>query len=127
MALPVLKKVAGLIPSMSTGSVLVERKLQPTKDAYHQFKPDPAPQYILVRPVIVYQLSGKELSQLPEANYNRATIIVETLRRIFVADGQYDADVIIYKGLRYKVINVEDYEFQGAVWITTASLEDLDA
>jgi len=124
--MPTLKKVAGLIPRLATaGGIVVARKGQPIVDVY--FSASPAPEFLIpVKPCVVHVLSGRDLEQLALSNNNRETIQVYTRVRLYVADGGKDADIVIYRGRRYKVIQVQDYFLQGGVYISAASLEDLN-
>ena len=122
--MPTLSNVAGIIPSLATaGGIDILRRGEPVPNSYGEFIP--APEVIIhVEPVVVHNLSGRDLEQVPEANRNRETIEVYTRVRLYVADDSKDADIIRYRGRRFKVIQTMDYDLQGGVWIGIATLED---
>lgn len=122
--MPTLKKVKGLIPSLYTpGGIIIARRGPKILNAYHAYETAPEVQ-IHVKPCVVHTASGRDLEMVPEADRNRETIQVYTLVRVYVADAGKDADIVIYRGRRFKVIHVEDYWLQGGVYISIASLED---
>ena len=122
--MPTLSNVAGIIPSLATaGGIDVARKGLPIQNSYGEY--EAAPEVIIhIEPVVVHNLSGRDLDQLPEANRNRETIEVYTRVRLFVSDDGQDADIVIYRARRFKAIQAMDYELQGGVYITICSMED---
>ena len=123
--MPTLKNVAGIIPSLATaGGIDIIRRGEPVPNTYGEYTA--APEIIIhVEPAVVHNLSGRDLEQVPEANRNRETIEVYVQVRLYVSDSSKDADIIRYRGRRFKVIQTMDYNLQGGVWIGIATLEDI--
>jgi hypothetical protein len=122
-----LSNVSGIIPSLKTaGGCTILRFAAPTKNAYGTWD-KPAPTAINLTNVVIHNLTGRDLDQVPEANRNIETIEVYTLVRLYVADGGNDADIVVYRGRKFKVITVNDYELQGGVYCAIAQLIDKEA
>lgn len=58
---------------------------------------------------VVTQGSGDELDRVPEGALVSSTITVHTIEQLIVADGDTDADEIIFGGRRYIVSVLSDY------------------
>lgn len=124
---PTLSSVSKIIPSMKTaGGCTILRYAAPTQNAYGTWD-KPAATPINLTNVVIHNLTGRDLDQVPEANRNIETIEVYSLVRLYVADGGNDADIVVYRGRRFKVIQVMDYELQGGVYISLAQLIDKEA
>lgn len=122
-----LSSVNKIITSLKTaGGCTILRYAAPTQNAYGTWD-KPAATAINLTNVVIHNLTGKDLDQVPEANRNIETIEVYSLVRLYVADGGNDADIVVYRGRRYKVIQVMDYELQGGVYISLAQLIDKEA
>ena len=77
---------------------------------------------LIVSPATVHTINGRILNQVGEANRTIETIRVYVLQRLFVSDGNQDADVVVYRGRCFKVTVVDDYELAGEVFICDAEL-----
>ncbi len=106
------------------GGLTVFRAGQATQNAFGGF--DAAAEVpMLVDPIAVHNLTGRDLEELPEADRNSEAIRVYTRARIFVQDASQAADVVEYTGRRWRVTQVLNYEAQGGVYISTATLQDV--
>ena len=125
--MPVLSNVNGIIESLKIpGGCQIARKSEPIQNAYGTYTAA-AETIINVPKCVIHNLGGRDLEQLPEANRTRETIQIYTYIRLYVADGGKDADIVIYRGRRFKVIRVMDYDLQGACYISIAQLEEENA
>lgn len=106
------------------GGLTIRRAAQPTQDAFGDYVPATSSN-VAISPISVHNLTGRDLDQLPEADRNSEAIRVTTLVRLFVADGGNAADFIEYQGRSWRVTQVLDYSLQGGVYISTATLEDV--
>ena len=118
-------KVAGIIDSLATqGGIDILRSGPKVKNILTGVWEEQAPVSIHLEPVVVHNLSGRDLDQLPEADRNRETIEIYTKVRLYVSDGGFYTDRVVYRGRRFRVIQAMDYAIQGGCYITIASLED---
>ena len=106
------------------GGLTVLRSAQPTQNAYGGW--DAAADVSLqISPIAVHNMTGRDLDQLPEADRNSEAIRVYTQVRLYVADGGNAPDVVLYQGRKWRVTQVLDYSIQGDVYVSTATLQDV--
>jgi hypothetical protein len=123
MALPL--PVACLIDDCQiAGGLNIRRAAPPAQNVYGGWDRQ-AYATIRISPIAVHNLTGRDLDQLPEADRNSEAIRVYTKVRLFVADGGQAADVVEYQGRLWRVTQVLDYSLQGAVYVSTATLQDV--
>ena len=106
------------------GGLTVRRAAQPTQNEYGEYVSQPTTA-VHIDPIAVHNLTGRDLEQLPEADRNREAIRVYTQVRLYVADGGNTADLVEYQGRVWRVTQVLDYSLQGRVYVSTATLQDL--
>lgn len=116
--------VADLIDDFPVdGGVTIKRYAASTLDSRgEQVKASPST--IALTDVAVHTVAGRELDRLPEADRRKEAIRVYTKVELFTAGDGQDPDVILYDSKRYEVKLVDDYERQGAVYISTAVLSE---
>jgi len=88
-----------------------------------------------INPIAAVNATGRALNQAPEADRNAETFEFYVRRDISypagidprprVADEGDVPDVLTYRGRNFRITQVEDYDLQGAVYLITATLEDL--
>jgi len=106
------------------GGLVIRRKGTPTQDVYGDWQPA-AETSITFDPATAHNLTGRDLLQLPEADRNNEAIRVYTKDRLYVADAGFSADVVEYQGRDWRIIQVLDYAQQGGVYVSTATLIDV--
>ena len=106
------------------GGLNIRRAGQPVQDDFGDFVPA-AETTILLNPVSVHNLTGRDLDQLPEADRNSEAVRIYTQVRLFVADGGNAADILEYQGRDWRMTQVLDYSIAGGVYVSTATLEDV--
>jgi hypothetical protein len=116
--------VGGLIDECNVGPLQVERRLPPVQNSFGGFDRQ-APTVFQLNPVAAHTLNGRDLLQVPEADRNGEVTRFQAKERLFVADGGQAADVITYRGRRWRIVRVDDYLLQGGVFIADGALEDL--
>lgn len=123
MAIPL--DVKGLVQEfMIPGGLFVLRAAQAVQNSYGEWVAQ-AEVPILFRPIAVHNYSGRDLLLLPEADRNAETIRVYTWSRLHAQDGGQAADILMYRGRRWKITQALDYELQGEVYISTGTLQDV--
>jgi hypothetical protein len=121
LALP----VASLIDDCAIpGGLTIRRAGQATQNQYGGFTPAVSVG-ILINPIAVHNMTGRDLDQLPEADRNSEAIRVYTKRQVFVQDNNQAADIVEYQSRTWRVTQVLDYSIQGGVYISTATLQDV--
>ncbi len=111
-----------LVHSQNVGPLPLLRREPPTLTPQGDY--EPAPEVALVLdPVAVHPLSGRDLEQLPEQVRHKGTIQLYTLARLRIGDGQV-ADAVEYRSRRYNITHADDYEQQGGVFTYYAALVD---
>lgn len=115
--------VATLVDEYNVGPLSLLRSGAPVLNAYggHDV---PSPTTISLTPVAIYTPKGRELHAVPEADRHRETIAIATRVAIRTAGDGQSADRLTYRGRNWRVVNVQDYELQGGVWLGLAVLED---
>ena len=117
--------VSPLVPRYAIpGGLNILRAGQAVKNAFGEFVAA-ATSPILFTDIVVHNLTGRDLDQLPVADRNSEAIRVYTLTRLFVQDGGQAADLIQYQGRTWRVTQVLDYSVQGGVFVSTATLQDV--
>lgn len=129
-----LKSVRCLVTSCNIGPVACTRRDPRVKTAFGDFEPGPAVTFD-INPIAAVNATGRALDQTPEADRNAETVEFYVRRDISypagidprprVADGGDVPDVLTYEGRNFRVTQVENYDLQGAVYLITATLEDL--
>lgn len=122
-----LPQVAALVTMFNMGPLRVNRPGLPTRDAFGDAV-DASPVEFDLNPVHVQTVTGRDLEQVPEADRHKETICLFTHDRLHVADDGEVADRIEYPrgcGRSYRVINVENYQPHGDVYMALAQLEDV--
>lgn len=112
-----------LISALSIGPITCLRAVPPTQNAFGGFDPSPERKVIL-DPIQIHTLSGRDLLQVPEADRNKETIQLYTVVRLYVADDGQAADRVCYHDRIYRVIKVFNEDLNGGVFIAYASLEE---
>ncbi len=106
------------------GGVFVERQPRagtPTFDGFGEAVLPPATT-VLIDPVVIHNMAGKDLRRLVEADRATEHIAGYSLQRVYVSSTKFVADVVRYNDRRWRVDNVQDYEKQGGVFIWAAAL-----
>lgn len=124
MSLPL--PVASLVHEFNVGPLTVERRSTPTQNQFGGFDPAVA-EMVGLDPVAAHNLTGRDLDQVPEADRNSEVVQFYTLERLHVADAGRVADVVLYRGRRFRIIKVRDFELQGEVFCAFGALEDVQA
>ena len=107
------------------GGLIIRRAGQPVQDGtFGDFVAAPETS-IRFDPIAVHNLSGRDLDQLPEADRNSEAVRVYTWSRVYVADGGQAADILEYQSRDWRCTQALDYSLQGAVWISTFTLVDV--
>lgn len=122
MAQPLINLLP-LIVRENCGPLMAKRAAAPEQNDFGGFD-EPANYDVMLNPVAVHTVSGRDLDQVPEADRTSETIRLYTLERLFVADGGKIADRIEYRGRMFRVIRVEDYAQQGGAYSALAALEE---
>ena len=112
-----------LVHSKNDGPLTVYRADPPTQNEHGGFDEAEAVE-VSLNPVRVHTLGGSDLEQLPEADRTKKTIQLYTVERLYAADGGKAADRVLYQGGTYRIVNVEDRNQNGGVWIALAQLEE---
>ncbi len=115
-----------IIDDCNVGPLQVERRLPPVPNAYGGFDPSPAVA-VTLNPVAAHNVDGRDLLQVPEADRTSEMVQFYTKVRLFVADGGQAPDVVTYRGRRFRIVRVQDYELQGGVYCSMGALEDLQS
>lgn len=121
--MPLQPNVAGLVQSFNVGPLTLTRRTSPTQNEFGGYD-DVTPSSVTLDPVAIHPVTGRDLDQVPEAHRNRETIRVYTTVRLYVGDGGQAADTVSYRGRTWRVVNTEDNELQGGVYLSLAVLED---
>lgn len=120
--MPVIN-AAPVIAALSIGPITCLRANPPVQNARGGFDDSPERKVIL-DPIQIHTLSGRDLLQVPEADRNTETIQIYTLVRLHVADDGLAADRICYNERVYRVIKSYNEDANGGVFIAYASLEE---
>lgn len=116
--------VADLIDDFRVdGGVTIKRYAASTLNSRGE-KVKASPSTVALTDVAVHTASGRELQRLPEADRRKESIRVYTKVELFTAGDSQDPDVVLYDSKRYEVKLVDDYERQGGVYISTATLSE---
>lgn len=118
-----LLNVASLINSFDVGPLTLTRRGPPTLNGFGEFV-EAAGAPIVVSPVAVHNLTGKDRLNLPEAIRENETIEVYTKVRVYSGNDGQASDEIVYQGRTWVCIQTLDYEQQGGVYISLWQLED---
>lgn len=99
------------------GGVLVERHSPGTKIKGRYVKGSTVS--FTVDPVAIHPASGKQLDMLPEGKRTTQSKIIYTQKELFADDapGVTNADIVNYKGQRYEIHNVADWEDNGGFFV----------
>ena len=124
MSLPL--PVGCIIDDCNVGPLQVERRGPPVQNEFGGFDAA-APVVFSLNPVAAHNLDGRDLLQVPEADRNSETVQFYTKQRLHVADGGFAPDVVLYRGRRWRITRVQDYEIQGGVFCALGTLEDLQS
>jgi len=119
-----LLNVNSLVTSFNVGPLTVTRRSPPTQNQYGGYEPGAA-NVFQINPVAVHNMTGRDLQQVPEADRNIETIKIYTKVRLYVADGGQAADVLTYQGRNFRIVQVADFDPQGAVYISLGQLQDV--
>jgi len=103
------------------GGVVVERRTSPTPNDFGEVR-RAIPTSVVLDPVVIHNLSGRDLARLPEADRNTEHIRGYSLARVHVGDDCFEPDVVTYNARRWRVVRVEDYATQGGVYLWSAAL-----
>ena len=122
--MPLLSTVASLVDSLNVGPLTVERANAPTANAWGGYD-TPPPTTFQINPIAAHVSSGRDLDSDRSADRNSERVEFYTRRRLFVSDGGKSADVITYQDRRYRITQTQNYDPQGAVYISIGVLEDL--
>lgn len=106
------------------GGLNIRRADPPAQNAYGGWDRQ-AYTTILIDPIAVHNYTGRDLLQVAEADRNTEEIRVYTKVRLYVADGGKAADVVEYQGRLWRVTQVLDYSLQGGVYVSSATLQDV--
>ena len=118
MALPL--PVALLIPLLSTGSITIRRRGQPSINAYGEREPA-AEVLVEVDEAVIHPASAAVLEQHPVADASKDNVEVYTQAiPLRTASASGVADEVIWEGVAYKVIAASDYLVQGDVYFALA-------
>jgi len=118
-----LINTAPLIFALSIGPITCLRALPPVQNALGGYDPT-EPRKVILNPIQIHTLSGRDLLQVPEADRNTETIQIYTVERLFVADEGRAADRVCYNERTYRVIKVFNEDRNGGVFIAYATLEE---
>jgi len=125
MAFPLLS-VASIIDEFNVGPLTLTRRGPPTRNSYGEYVPA-AGVNIVVNPIAVHNLSGKDRSMLPEAIRDNETIEGYTKIQVYSGNDGKASDVLAYDGRNWVCVLTMDYERQGGVFISYWQLEDVQA
>jgi len=106
------------------GGINVHRRAAPTQDVYGDWQPS-AESVFNVDPASAHNLTGRDLEQALGADGNGEAIRVYTKVRLYVADGGFATDHVAYQGRLWRVTQALDYDLQGGVYVSTATLQDV--
>ena len=123
---PLLPSVRNIIDRLNVGPLTVERYGPKAQNSYGGFD-TPSPTTLTINPIAAHNVQGRDLEQVPEADRNTEVVQFYTKVRLHVSDGGQLADVVTYNGRKYRIVQVLDYDTQGAVWIAFGALMDLQA
>lgn len=118
-----LGSVSGLVSSFSVGPLTVTRRGPPTLNSFGEFV-EGASTPVVLDPVSVHNVSGKDRENLPSAVRESEAIEVYTTVRMFAGNDGQAADVLSYRGRNWICSFVADYDLQGGVYISIFTLED---
>lgn len=109
-----------LIPMLSTGSITIRRRGQPTINAYGEREPA-TPVLVEVDEAVIHPASEATLEQYPVADRakDHLEIYTETVPLRTAGDNGI-ADEVYAAGAWYKVIGASDYQAQGGVYFALA-------
>lgn len=103
------------------GGVQVERRGVPQPTRLGEVREQIA-ELVTIDPVVIHNASGRDLVNVPEADRSAEFIAGKSEQRVYVDDSDYTADVVLYNGRRWRVVQVQDYFEQGGVYLWTAAL-----
>ena len=115
--------VGCVIDEFNVGPLTLTRRGAPTRNAYGEMV-EAASAAIVVNPVAVHNVSGKDREMLPQSIRDVEAIEVYTKIEVFSGNDGQAADVISYDGRNWVCVQRMDYERQGGVYINIFSLED---
>lgn len=118
-----LLNVASLVNSFNVGPLTLTRRGPPTLNSYGEFV-EAAGAAIVLNPVAVHNVSGKDRENLPEAIREAEAIEVYTRVRVYSGNDGQASDELVYQGRTWVCNQVLDYDLQGAVYISIFTLED---
>lgn len=111
-----------LVHSFNVGPLTLSRTGPPTRNARGVWE-SPAPTIIVVNPIAVHNVQGRDRDNLPEAVREREAVEAYTLVRVFAGSGFVDR--LSYAGRSWLCSFVADYaQGQGGVFISLWTLED---
>lgn len=113
MSLPL--PVADLVDEFNVGPLTLNRPAASTKDAFGTWQ-DGAETPIVIDPVAVHTVTGRDLEQLAEADRQRETV------QVYARVELKNRDRIVYQGRSFRLTQAQDYQKQGAVWIALGQL-----
>lgn len=119
-----LSTVASLVDSLNVGPLMVDRSGAPVANAWGGYD-TPTPATFSINPIAAHVSTGRDLDSDRSADRNSERAEFYTRRRLFVSDGGQAADVITYQGRRYRITQTQNYDPQGAVYISIGVLEDI--
>lgn len=120
-----LLNVAGLVSSFDVGPLTVTRREPPTLNEYGEFV-ESAGAPVVLSPVAVHNVSGKDRDNLPAAIREREAIEVYTHQRVYSGNDGQASDTLVYQGRTWVCSQTMDYDLQGGVFISVWTLEDVN-
>lgn len=121
-----LAEVVALLDECNMGPLTIQRRPPKVQNDRGGFDtPPPVP--VVVNPIVVHNVSGRDLSQVPEGDRNSEIIFSATKVPIRIADGGQGVDVLEYNGRTFRAVQVRDFGPAANVWCTFWALEDVQA
>jgi hypothetical protein len=113
------------------GPLEIERRGVPVKNEWGEYEPAAAVPLFL-SPWTAHNVSGRDLDQVPEADRNSEIVQFYARDGSFpgapgfkVADDSSAADIVLYKGRRFRIVTVRDFSAQGRVWCAMGALVEV--
>lgn len=120
MSLP-LPLDSGLIQEFNVGPLTLERRSAPVQNARGGFD-DGTLTTLSLNPVAAHTVDGRDLLQVPEADRTNEVVAFYTTTPLRTSEASAAPDVITYRGRKFRAVRVMDYQLQGGVFITLATL-----
>jgi len=121
MALPL--PVSSLIDEFDVGPLTLTRRGIPTLNVYGEYTAAAAVNVIL-SPVAVHVVTGKNRLNLPEAIRESETIEVYTKVRVYSGNDSQASDVLTYQGRTWVCVQTVDFDSNGGVFISFWTIQD---